>query len=467
VRTGLRRAPLLVRLISGFSAAMFVVLLAAGGFVYWRVLYALDRELDNELHQATSALAPLVGPDGRITDQSAVASAGVTYQVLDAGGVPLSGNTPAPGHPLITLSQAQETRQRAVVHVEIGELFPATRHSLRLEVTQLSDGSYLVVGVRRDARDEALRELLLQLVIAGLGALAVTAVVGGALARAALTPVERFRSQAAEIAAGASGLRLEVPLERDDEVTRLGHTLNQMLAELETALEHERRFVNDASHELRTPLTLLSSRVQLARRRARTVAEHEQVLGDLEVDIRRLTELAEHLLLLGSDQPPGQADVVAVAQSQVERRVLSTGTVTVSLEAPPEALPVAVSRTRIERLLDNLLENAERHGAGGTEIAVDSLDGWVRIRVVDNGPGMDPAMLATATQRFSRAPEARSRSGSGLGLSLVSATVTGAGGELRLCSGDEHTSFGPQVPWPCDHDGRMTVTALLPLAVRD
>ena len=86
----------------------------------------------------------------------------------------------------------------------------------------------------------------------------VASLVGDQLARLALRPVERYRRRAAEIAAGSSHLRLEVPDERDDEVTRLGHTLNEMLAALDESLERERQFVGDASHELRTPLTLLS-----------------------------------------------------------------------------------------------------------------------------------------------------------------------------------------------------------------
>ena len=68
--------------------------------------------------------------------------------------------------------------------------------------------------VRRDHRDEALRELLCQLSLAGLGALLVAALVGERLARLALRPVERYRRRAGDIAAGGSGLRLEVPEHR-------------------------------------------------------------------------------------------------------------------------------------------------------------------------------------------------------------------------------------------------------------
>ena len=200
-----------------------------------------------------------------------------------------ASSTPAAPHPTAPLVSADDLDQvgGGALTKDIGKLLPIADKPYRVQVTALDEppGHYLVVGVRRDHRDEALRELLLQLTLAGLGALAVAAVVGDVLARAALRPVERYRRRAAEIADGADGLRLDVPEGRDDEVTRLGHTLNDMLAALERSLERERRFVNEASHELRTPLTLLKSRIQLAQRRSRTVEEHEAVLDELAVDV--------------------------------------------------------------------------------------------------------------------------------------------------------------------------------------
>jgi signal transduction histidine kinase len=76
---------------------------------------------------------------------------------------------------------------------------------------------------------------------------------------------------------------------------------------------------------------------------------------------------------------------------------------------------------------------------------------------------MDATVLTTATQRFARAPDARSRPGSGLGLSLVDSIVVNAGGQLRLCSHGQHEMSGAALGTPCTHDERMTVTVLLPL----
>src|SRR5205085_502592 len=106
-----------------------------------------------------------------------------------------------------------------------GDFLPISPKPYRVRISRLpSNESYLLVAVRRDHRDEALRELVVQLTLAGLGMLVFSALVGDRLARASLRPVEQYRRKAAAIAGGAGDLLLDVPAGRDDEVTRLGHT---------------------------------------------------------------------------------------------------------------------------------------------------------------------------------------------------------------------------------------------------
>ncbi|XBB66507.1 HAMP domain-containing sensor histidine kinase [Nocardioides sp. WV_118_6] len=475
VRARLSRLPLRVRLVAGFSAATFVVLLAAGALVYWRVDYALDRNLDAELEQAASTLTPLVAATGEVTNRDAAAATGVAWQVVDADGLLLDRGGPAGTTPMLSRSQLAEAgTQTRTFNVGDFDILPeAAREPYRVQVagTPTTPSYHLLVAVRRDHRDEALRELLLQLVVAGIGTLLITAFVGDRLARAALRPVERYRQQAAAIAAGATDLRLDVPPGRDDEVTRLGHTFNDMLAALERALDRERHFVNEASHELRTPITLLAGRIQLARRRRRTPDEHEHVLNELEIDVARLARLADQLLTLGSTAATSapreteHSDLAAVAARMVsQRRVADPGRAgDIVLDQLATTVPVALADVEAERILGNLLDNALHHGAAPVQVTVDRpAPGWARLRVADAGPGMAPDLLATATQRFTRAAEARTRPGAGLGLALVAALVERAGGELRLChDGRHHPSPAPGTP-DCDHGPELTVTVLLP-----
>jgi two-component system, OmpR family, sensor kinase len=134
-----------------------------------------------------------------------------------------------------------------------------------------------VVGASLEDRASALRKLGTLLLIGGPAALLLASLAGYGVAAAALRPVESMRRRAAEISAGGRGARLPVPSARD-EVTRLGETLNAMLARLEAGFEREQAFVADASHELRTPLAILKTEIELALRRARTVDELEAAL---------------------------------------------------------------------------------------------------------------------------------------------------------------------------------------------
>ncbi len=473
LRSRLSRLPLRVRLIAGFSAASLVVLIAAGVFVYWRVEYALDRGLDTELSQASQTLRPLVQPDGQVSSRSAADATGVAWQVLDTDGTILDHGGPAGATALLSSRQLERVTTTPRTF-DVGDFLPVSAEPYRLQVVQLSESPqrYLLVGVRRDHRDEALRELLVQLTLAGLGALMVTALVGDRLARAALRPVERYRRRAAAISAGNTSLRLDVPPLRDDEITRLGHTFNDMLTTLEGALDRERQFVTEASHELRTPITLLTSRIQLALRRPRSPAEHERILTELKVDLDRLAALSDQLLQLGrrdGSHTTAHSDLVTVASRTINHRRLAdpehAGNLTVTL--PEHPLPVPLADFELERVVTNLLDNAAVHGAPPVEVSVDApAPGWARLVVTDAGAGMQPTLLATATQRFARAQDARPRPGSGLGLSLVDALVTGAAGELRLCHQGRHATRGRPSPVPCSHGPAMTVTVLLPTAAK-
>lgn len=476
VRGRLSRLPLRVRLVAGFVVAITLVLAAAGSFVYWRVSYALDLRLNIDLRAEAAALGPLVTDTGSLREDPGLdrTPGARQYQVLDAEGRVLSWGSELGPAPLLSAGQARAAVQGEVV-ADIGELLPRNPRPLRLLTVPL-DGPgparVLLVADRRDERDEALRELVAQLLLAGIGALVVTAVVGERLAKAALVPVERYRTKAASIAAGATGIRLDVPPGRDDEVTRLGDTLNEVLDALEHALERERRFTQDASHELRTPLTLLSTRIQLALRRPRTAAEHEATLSELGQDVATLSALADQLLSLSTSDvapaaakmPGGDLASVAAAAVKAHQAHRPDGAAPVSFLAEPAGavLPVAMPEPQLGQVLTNLIGNALLHGQGtAVSVRVRATCGTAVLTVTDEGPGVSPAFLPAAADRFARADTARGRPGAGLGLSLVRGLVEASGGELRLCSSGAHHRYAERFPQPCTHPANGTTASVL------
>jgi two-component system OmpR family sensor kinase len=465
------RLPLRLRLVVGFSAAMLVVLAAAGAFVYLRVQYALDLRLNEDLSAQSAQLVTAVN-----AGTAPGVPPGTFYQLLDVDDRVVAASPGLAGGPLLRSAEAAAA-QHQPLRQDRGALFPISSHTLRLYAVPLhppataavGTAAIAVVAVRRDQRDEALRELIGQLTLANLAALAVASLVGYRLARAALIPVERYRTEAARIAAGATGVRLAVPTESHDEVARLGHTLNTMLAALETAFDRERRFVNDASHELRTPLTLLSTELELALRRPRTPAELEQTLKAAAADTADLIRLADTLLNVGiqPDHTNGpNVDLGDLLTDLIARYRVTTGdTDVMSNTQIGTTLLVRGDVTRLEQVITNLLDNAMRHGLPPVTVTADRTAAVIRLTVHDHGAGMDPAFLPRAAERFSRADTARTTPGTGLGLSLVDAIVTAYHGELRVCSRRGHHHTAARFDVDCTHPGAgTTITVLLPAA---
>jgi two-component system OmpR family sensor kinase len=465
-----RRLPLRVRLVAGFVLAMTVLLFGTGVFVYWRVRIDLDTALDRDLSDARTAVEPLIGANGVVAEPTTPGptAAERLHQVLSSTGQVLSFGEGVGSAPLIKGDDVERAARRPI-RVQVGGLLPASSRPLRLLASPVvghSPAAVLVVAVQRDQRDEALRELLATLLIAGLGALVVAGLVGERLAKAALVPVERYRAQAATIAAGASGVRLDVPTSRDDEVTRLGHTFNDVLSALEHALERERRFVDDASHELRTPLTLLSSRVQLLRGRTRSVDEHEQALAELATDIDDLIELSDRLLDLGSSAAGSPFEhPAAVVDLRELTRAMGLDQLGIQVDIGPTPALASLTPAAFRQIVGNLVGNARTHGADPVAITVRVRADAVILSVSDTGAGMPLEFVPVAVERFRRGNEARGRPGTGLGLGLVDALIRRHDGELRICSAGAHHRVTKRFAFPCAHvEQGTTITVALPRA---
>ena len=478
----LARLPVRARLVVGFVLAMVVVLTGAGGFVFWRVQFALDKRLNEDLASQTSDLRDAAR---RLDPERALLALGGrsrTGQLVGADGrVLASGSALAGRPPLLTASEARAAGRRESTTAR-GTLFSPRGQHVRIRAVPVRGArpgraAVAVSAVRLDQRDEALRELLVQLAVANLVALALASGVGYRLARGALDPVERDRAQAERITGGATGVRLDVPAGPRDEISRLGTTLNAMLAAQERAAERQGQFVDDASHELRTLLSALSAEVELALARERPPEELRDALRRIATDTARLAGLADELLTLGSlGSTAADARPVPVAEA-CER---AAGRARSQLpDASGRAVAVVVSGDLrawadpglLDRALGNLVDNAVRHGAGPVTLfaraVADGAPPGCLVAVHDEGDGIPAAFLPHAAERFRRGAVSRSGPGSGLGLALVDAIATAHGGQLRICAGGvHHRQEGVDATLdavPCRHPaGGTTISLLLP-----
>jgi signal transduction histidine kinase len=287
-----------------------------------------------------------------------------------------------------------------------------------------------------DSRDESLDHLRHELLIFLPLALLAASLGGYWLTAGALHPVEVLRRRAEAVTPGEPS-HLPVP-PAGDEVSRLAVTLNDMLARLQAAVEHERRFVADASHELRTPLALLRTELDIALRRPRSREELEDALRSAADETQRLSRLADALLLIArADQGPlpirrevvAAGDLLADAALRFANRAGALGR---ELRVEETDLHVDADPLRAGQALVNLVDNALTHGGGTVVLRAEERGGLVELHVSDAGAGFPREFRERAFDRFSRADEARSGGGSGLGLSIVELIAGAHGGEAGL-----------------------------------
>jgi signal transduction histidine kinase len=428
--------PIVTRLVIAVALTMIAVLLLSSAFVVWRVQYALDRQLDEDL----AAYQEVVEGDVAAGTQPPVDTPGQSYEVYGRDGHVLDGDA---AHPLLDRGAVAEAWNGPVLRADVGSLLRTDGHPYRLVAFRTrSPGGPVVVAtaISRRKHDEALRELALQLLIADLVTLVAASLVGYRTARAALDPVERFR-RAAEEASETTDVQLPVPHERDDELTRLGDTFNDLLSRLHSAAERERQFLSDASHELRAPLAVMAAEVEWARLRPRSRQESERSLVSLGNQVERLIGLSDALLELeevrSAPVPPAEvvelgalldevADLYRPQADDCGRRV----------EVVCDALLTVNGRYRWLLLaLSNLVTNALRHGAGTIRLEgayEPGPDPAVVLRVSDEGAGFPAEFAKRAFDRFTRAEESRTTPGTGLGLALVRAVAEAHGGSAEI-----------------------------------
>ena len=342
--------------------------------------------------------------------------------------------------------------------------------------TQQATG-ILVAGTDLGNIDATVRRIAYFDMIVGGVIVLVLAMVGVAVVRANLRPLDEIEETAEAIADGHLDRR--VP-ERDPrtEIGRLGRSLNSMLSQIEMAFhareeseaaahrseERMRRFIADAGHELRTPLTAIRGFAEYYRQRGGmetrwdrdeapatgdglTPSDLDRLMQRVEKEAARMGLLVEDLLLLARlDQQRPLArqpvDLLSLAGDAVHDARLLAPARTVDLSVQPGAAFLVIGdEPRLRQVIGNLMSNALTHTPDGTPIEVSIGSGTldprlpdsppaVTLDVTDHGPGMTPEQANRVFERFYRTDQARTRAtgGSGLGLAIVNALVSAHGG---------------------------------------
>ncbi len=432
-----RRAPralsLRSRLAALFAAGTTVIVLLAAGVLWLGLNRQLDDAIDEGLRERGGDMAALVRDGAGVPDEEAFA------QVVAPGGDVIDSSATS-----VRILTPAEVRAATRGEILLDREVPGLGERARLLVRRAQPGTdvVVVVGSSLDPVLHARTRLAVALV---LGAPLLAAAVAGAgwwLAGAALQPVVRMTEEADAISTANTGRRLPQPA-ADDEIGRLGLTLNAMLDRIAAAAAHERAFLDDASHELRTPIAILRAELELALAGPVSDGDVHATLVSVLEEVERLGRLTDDLLVLARAQAGGiplarePVDVRALAADVCDRLRLAGGAV---IDMSTTSVVADVDPQRFEQILVNVVRNAQRHAHQRIAVVVEApseQSGAVTVMVADDGEGFPDELLPVVLDRFTRADTARGRAngGAGLGLAITADLVEAHGGAIHVGNG--------------------------------
>jgi heavy metal sensor kinase len=435
----LSRVPIRLRVTLAFTAAMALVLVAVGFFLYARLEARLDESINNGLRARAGEVAALARGSARTLggahNGGLIESSESFAQVLTLAGRIVDSTQQLRDRRVLNHSQLTRAAASPTFFERAGlPGIDATARLLAAPIETPSGELIVAVGSSLGDRNDALDGLAALFLIGGPAVLLLAALAGYLATAAALRPVEEMRRRAAEISAREPEERLPIPPARD-QLRRLGLTLNEMLARIDATLERERRFVDDASHELRTPLALHKTELELALRHGESKEELRAAIASGLEEIDRLVQLSEDLLVAARSEDGGLALALErVAVAELLRTVAERFRARASESGRPlvvdgeAGLTVEGDRLRLEQALTNMVDNALRHGEGEVRIWAAADAEAVVLHVSDQGDGFPPEFIPRAFERFSRVDAARGEGGTGLGLAIVEAIAIAHGG---------------------------------------
>jgi two-component system sensor histidine kinase MprB len=279
--------------------------------------------------------------------------------------------------------------------------------------------------------DSVLNGLLLPYGLLVGGGVLLGLLLGTAISRSALAPIERFlqRTESVNVDQEHPG-RLEET--GAGELRRLAASFNRALDALERSIDAQRSLVADASHELRTPISALRSNIQIFLESDRLPLDERSALQhSIVAELDELTEVVANVVELARGAAPSAqrepVELDLLVREAVERARRRSPGVHFDLDLQPTVIDAAVEQ--VARAIGNLMENACKWSPPGATVTVELHDGTLSVR--DHGPGFGAEDLEHVFDRFYRAGDARRMPGSGLGLAIVKQAADAHRGQAR------------------------------------
>jgi signal transduction histidine kinase len=328
---------------------------------------------------------------------------------------------------------------------------PSEHDRIHYVAVPADDGVVIRLAVSSREIEAPAAAMRRRLAVAAIVAAAAALVLGLFASRVASRPLRTMAQQAGRIAQGDYDVRF--PELAPDEFGHLADTLAALARQLRADMERigklevtRRDFVANVTHELRTPVaamqgcaeTLLAGGVdpERAAKFLEMMHKHAQRISGLVDGLLALADLEAAAPMAPAREP---VTVLAAARDAVEtlRGRAADRRATIHIDVAHDCVALG-DPVRVDQVLENLVDNAIKHGAEGGTVRIEGRregDAAV-VRVIDDGPGIDAVHLDRVFERFYRVDAGRSREagGAGLGLAIVKHLVESMGGTITAAS---------------------------------
>lgn len=262
-------------------------------------------------------------------------------------------------------------------------------------------------------------------VAAGIGA-----VVGATSVGRILGPVRRLEVGADRLAAGELSSRIE--LTGDPDIDPIARAFNGMASSVQSRIARERRFSANVSHELRSPLTaVLGTSELLADGRDRLPEREARLVDVLALQVRRMSQTLLDLLEISRVVSEAPLQWENTDLTKLCQEVLTSRGISRDLLRGDDAWIRSDAR-RLERIIGNLVENAQNHGGGLTEISLRQELDHVAIHIDDAGRGIQADERDRVFEPFARGADAHLTDGAGLGMAIAREQARILGGDIVI-----------------------------------
>lgn len=462
-RVSVFRSKFFWKIYTTFSLLFLVSTLVVSWIVFVRVQASVKNQIEESLYGKVIFLLPHArdvfkghSEDSQKLVMSLGTATGTRVTLIDAAGrvVADSSLTPEKMTNHLDRPEIREALRRPMGSSERNSDSTDVKTLYLAKAVQDGDTilGFVRVALPTESVDRELSALWGTIAVVAIGGIIVALVIGWTLARKVMVPI----SEMVGVAEAMRNGRYEAKVRHltNDELGRLGDTLNRLGAEMTNKiselqrLENVRRdFVANVSHEIKTPLTSIKGYVETLLSGAIDDPAHRiRFLEKIDRNAERLTSLVQDILSLakieaGEDSfKPTPIEWNPLITSVISRHedAIQKKNLRLKVNAPSTPVVVMGDKEAMIQVLDNLLTNAIKYTTEGGKMTVSlsTKAAWGKVEVEDTGIGIPAEHLDRIFERFYRIDKARSRElgGTGLGLSIVKHLISAMGGEVGVDS---------------------------------